>query len=199
MGSLQNVGSATLVRHKKDPNSETNKHMAEEIVNKVKQQTKLVTLDLEKLVGDTEIREFDLKEFLFMEMILKEKDFREKLADHDWSQYEGVCLAVRCSTDAILPKWAFMLVVQYASPHALDIFEGSKEEAALQLFEKRLHQTDWSLYTDKFVLLKGCSKMNLPERVYMEATKCLLPYVKKLMYGEACSNVPVYSRKPVKS
>ena len=164
-----------------------------DIINKV-QQSKLVTIDLEKWIGEPDIRVFDLKDFLFMEMILKEKEFREKMEAHDWSQYEGAVLAVTCSTDAILPKWAYMLVAQYASPHAKEIFEGEKEQVLERLFFQRFDATDWSEFTDKFVLLKGCSKMNVPAGVYLEATRRLMPHVKKLMYGEACSNVPVYKK-----
>lgn len=164
-----------------------------DIINKV-QQSKLVTIDLEKWIGEPDIRVFDLKDFLFMEMILKEKEFREKMEAHDWAQYEGAVLAVTCSTDAILPKWAYMLVAQYASPYAKEIFEGRKEQVLERLFFQRFDATDWSEFTDKFVLLKGCSKMNVPAGVYLEATRRLMPHVKKLMYGEACSNVTVYKK-----
>jgi len=165
-----------------------------EIVNKVK-QSKLETVDLEKLAAGIEVRELDIKDFLFQELILKEKEYREKLEQHDWSQYDGVYLAVFCSTDAILPKWAFMLIVQYAYEHAEDVLFGNGEEVMDQLLSRKLSQVDWKQYQDKFVLLKGCSKMDISSDVYMEATKKLLPYAKKLMYGEACSNVPIYRQK----
>lgn len=165
-----------------------------EIVNKV-QQSKLETVDLEKLVADVKVYDLDLKDFLFQEMILKEKEYREKMDAHDWSQYKDGFLTVYCSTDAIIPKWAYMLVVQHVQDHTKDVFFGTKQEALSQIFRYKLDQTDWQKYEDRFVLLKGCSKMDVPADVYMYATKKLMPYVKKLMYGEACSNVPIYRKK----
>lgn len=165
-----------------------------EIVNKVK-QSKLETVDLEKLTAGIDVRELDIKNFLFQELILKEKEYREKLEQHDWSQYDGAYLAVYCSTDAILPKWAFMLIVQHAYEHAIDVFFGNEDEVIGELLTQKLTEIDWEQYEDKFVLLKGCSKMDISSDVYMEATKKLLPHVKKLMYGEACSNVPIYRQK----
>ncbi len=165
-----------------------------EIVNKVK-QSKLETIDLEKYAEGIELHELDLKEFLFQGLILKEAEFREKTEQFDWSQYAGGYLTLYCSTDAIIPKWAYMLIVQLASEHATDILYGSREEALRQIFRQKLDQVDWSRYDDRFVLLKGCSKLDVPADIYMYATKKLLPHVRKLMYGEACSNVPVYRKK----
>lgn len=167
-----------------------------EIVNKVK-QSKLETIDLEKFAQGIIIKELDLKDFLFHEMILKEKEFREKMNDHDWAQYDGSYLNVYCSTDAIIPKWAYMLVVQHAEETTRNVYFGKKDEAIRQLFKEKLDLVEWDKYEGRFVLLKGCSKMDVPPDVYMYATKKLLPHVQKLMYGEACSNVPVY-KKPRK-
>lgn len=167
-----------------------------EIVNKVK-QSKLETVDLEKFAQGIVIKELDLKDFLFKEMILKEKEFREKMKEHDWTAYDDAYLAVYCSTDAIIPKWAYMLVVQHAENHSRDVYFGRKDEALNQLFKDKLDLVNWADYDGRFVLLKGCSKMDVPADVYMYATKKLLPHVQKLMYGEACSNVPVY-KKPRK-
>jgi hypothetical protein len=165
-----------------------------EIVNKVK-QSKLETVDLEKIVGDVQIRELDLKDFLFQEMILKEKDFREKTDAFDWNAFSGCYATVHCSTDAIIPKWAYMIIAQYLKDIALDVLFGTKDEVTDKIFEQRLNDFDWASYDGKFVLLKGCSKMDVSPSVYMHATKKLLPYAEKLMYGEACSNVPVYRKK----
>lgn len=165
-----------------------------EIINKVK-QSKLETVDLEKFAEDVSVKELDLKDFLFQGMILKEAEFREKTESHNWEQYQNSYLSVYCSTDAIVPKWAYMLIVQHADEYAMDIFFGNKQEAYSQIFKQKLDNFDWSKYNDRFVLLKGCSKMDVPAEVYMYATKKLLPYVKKLMYGEACSNVPVYRKR----
>lgn len=165
-----------------------------EIVNKVK-LSKLVTVDLEKLIIGMNIQELDLRDFLFQGMILKEKEFREKMEEHDWETHRDAYLTVYCSTDAIIPKWAYMLVVQHANPYVKELFFGPKKEAMSQLFKKKIDELDWDQYIGKFVLLKGCSKIDVPADIYMYATQKLLPHVKKLMYGEACSNVPVYRKQ----
>jgi len=183
-----------LKTHKHRP---SDNHMSE-IVNKVK-LSKLETIDLEKIAGGVHLFELDLKDFLFHGLILKEADFREKMDAHDWSQYKGGFLTVYCSTDAILPKWAFMVIVQHADEFAEDVFFGTKQEAISELFKRKLDTIDWQQYEGSYVLLKGCSKMDVPSEVYMYATKKLLPYVGKLMYGEACSNVPVYKKKRIKT
>jgi hypothetical protein len=165
-----------------------------EIVNKIK-QSKLETIDLEKLLSDVSVKEFDLSEYLFQGLILKEKEFRDKLDNHNWEQYKGEYLAVFCSTDAIIPKWAYMLVVQHASESTKGVYFGNQEDVKAKVHKERLDQVDWEKYEDRFVLLKGCSKMDISAEIYMTATQKLLPHVKKLMYGEACSNVPVYKQK----
>lgn len=165
-----------------------------EIVNKVKQSKKLVTLDLQKYFDETPISEFDLKNFLHKGLILKEEEFRNQLDEHDWEQYSGNYLAVFCSTDAIISKWAYMLVAQHAAPHTKDVFKGRREDFLFELYRRNLKSINWEDYQDKFVILKGCSSKEkpVPESVYLYATNKLVPHVKKLMYGEACSNVPVY-------
>lgn len=173
--------------------------MAQEgpIVNKIKQSDKLVTVDLQQYFDETPIAELDLKNFLFQELILKEKEFRKALEAHNWQQYEGQYLAVFCSSEAILSKWAYMLVAQYAAPVAKDVFKGTDEDVMGELYRRRLAQVDWSEYSGKFVILKGCSAKDrpVPESAYLYATKKLVPHVQKLMYGEACSNVPVYRKR----
>jgi hypothetical protein len=166
----------------------------DEIVNKVKQSDKLVTIDLQKYFDDTPRAELDLKQFLFKGMILKEQDFRDQLEDFDWSQFEGQYVGVHCSTDAIISKWAYMLVGQYLARYAKEVFQGQEDDMLFELYRRKLENVDWSNYKNKFVILKGCSSKEkpVPESVYLFATQKLLPYVKKLMYGEACSNVPVY-------
>lgn len=165
-----------------------------EIVNKVKQSEKLVTFDLQQYFDRTPIAELDLKDFLFEGLILKEQEYREQLESFDWRQFQDQYLAVYCSTDAIISKWAYMLVAQYAAPFAQDVFKGSKEDFLFELYRRNLEKIDWSEYKDKFVILKGCSSKEkpVPASVYLYATNKLVPHVKKLMYGEACSNVPVY-------
>lgn len=165
-----------------------------EIVNKVKQSEKLVTIDLQKYFDETPIIEFDLKDFLYEGLILKEEEFRNRLDNHEWEQYSGKYLTVFCSTDAIISKWAYMLVAQHAAPHAKDVFKGTRENFLFELYRRNLEAVNWEDYQDKFVILKGCSSKEkpVPESVYLYATNKLVPHVKKLMYGEACSNVPVY-------
>ncbi|TYP95210.1 Protein of unknown function (DUF2480) [Fodinibius salinus] len=165
-----------------------------EIVNKVKQSEKLVTIDLQEYFDSTPRTELDLKQFLFKGMILKEDDFREQLENFDWSQFEGQYVGVYCSTDAIISKWAYMLVGQHLATHAKEVFKGKVDDMLYELYRRNLKELNWSSYQDKFVILKGCSSKEkpVPEGVYLYATQQLLPYVKKLMYGEACSNVPVY-------
>ena len=165
-----------------------------EIVNKVKKQDKLVTIDLETFDSKKTIIDFDIKDFLFKGLILKEKEFRKQLSEYVWEKLDGKCLALHCSTDAIVAKWAYMLVTAKAKKFAQDVFYGSPEGVAKKLFKRNLDAHDWTAYQDKFVLLKGCSTSPISEEIYLHATKKLLPHVKKLMYGEACSSVPVYSK-----
>ncbi|HET6527409.1 MAG TPA: DUF2480 family protein [Balneolaceae bacterium] len=165
-----------------------------EIVNKIQQSDKLVTIDLQKHFDDTPRAGLDLKEFLFKGLILKEKEFRQQLKEYDWSQFDGKYTCVYCSTDAIISKWAYMLVAQHLVPHAKDVFKGEPDDVLFELYRRRLEDVDWGSYKGKFVILKGCSSKEkpVPDSIYLYATQKLIPYVKKLMYGEACSNVPVY-------
>ncbi len=167
------------------------------IENKVA-KSGLVTLDLQNWYSLKEIAAFDLKEYLHMELILREKEFRQALEEHDWSRYSGKILTVFCSTDAIIASWAYMLVAAHAGPHASDIVYGTPQDAAFERFRKGLDAVDWSQYRGKRVLLKGCADVEVPPSVYLYATQKLLPYVERLMYGEACSFVPVY-RAPRKA
>ena len=165
-----------------------------EIVNKVKQSDKLVTVDLQNFYDDTPIFELDLKDFLYKDLILKENEFRQSLEQHKWKQYRDAYLAVFCSSDAIIAKWAYMLVARHAREFTRDVFVGRKEEFLFELYRRKMDKVNWPDYRDKFVLLKGCSDKPVPESVYVYATNKLIPHVKKLMYGEACSNVPIFRK-----
>jgi hypothetical protein len=154
----------------------------------------LITLDLKKYFDQTPIAEFDLKDYLWMEYVLKEKEFRDALEKHDWEQYRDKNLAVFCSTDAIIASWAYMLVATYAGGFARKIWYGSKPEIYLEAYRERLDAEDWSRFEGRRVLLKGCSDVAMPAGVYLHATVKLLPVVDRLMYGEACSFVPVYRK-----
>ncbi len=162
-----------------------------EIENKVA-RSGLITLDLQHWYSPEGIEPFDLKEYLHMELLLREKEFRQTLAEHDWSPYTGKTVAVFCSTDAIIASWAYMLVAAHAHGHAKNVVFGIPEHVAFERFRNGMDAEDWSRYRGKRVLLKGCADVEVPPSAYLYATQKLLPYVERLMYGEACSFVPVY-------
>lgn len=168
--------------------------MSDEIVNKVA-ESGLITLDLETFYPKGETAVFDLKDHLFMGMILKEKDFREALKKEDWEKYRDKHVAVTCTADAIIPVWAYMLVTTYLQPVAKEIITGSEKELHKTLFLKNLSSINPEAYTDKRVVLKGCGDTPVDEFAYAEATRILLPVAKSIMYGEPCSTVPVYKKK----
>lgn len=168
--------------------------MNETIVNKVA-GSGLITLDLEEYLPAEEIVSFDLKDFLFMGLILKEKDFRAALAEHDWKQYDGKSTAVYCSADAIVPNWAYMLVATYLQPHALFIFPGSVESTQKARMLQNINSIDPEKFRDQRVVIKGCGDVAINADAYLQITVLLLPVVKTLMYGEPCSTVPVYKKK----
>lgn len=165
--------------------------MEEAIINKVA-QSGLITLDLEKFYPDEEIKVFDLKDYLFMELILKEKDYREALKNVDWSIYESKIVAICCSTDAIIPLWAYMLAVAYLEPVAKDIIFGKEAEVLDILFLKNILKIDAKEFEGKRIVVKGCGDKKVPESAYIEITKILRPVVKSIMFGEPCSTVPIY-------
>lgn len=168
--------------------------MAEEIVNKVASSA-LVQLDLEEYYPKDEIAVFDLKPHLFMELILKEKDFREAMQNYDWSAYENKIVAVTCTADAIIPLWAYMLVVSYLQPIAIDIIHGDEKDALKHVFLENINAIDTTVFEDKRIVIKGCGDLEIGEFAYMEITKRLRPVAKSIMYGEPCSTVPVYKKK----
>lgn len=164
------------------------------IINKVA-ESGLITLDPAKYYPSQETALFDLKGFLFMEMILKEKDFREKLKNHDWEPYRDKYVGVHCSADAIIPVWAYMLVVSYLEPLARDVIMGDEKELHRRLFLKNVSSINVDEFTDKRVVVKGCGEIPVGDFVYMEITRLLRPVAKSIMYGEPCSTVPVYKKK----
>ncbi|GAB4488376.1 MAG: DUF2480 family protein [Saprospiraceae bacterium] len=163
------------------------------LVNRVA-QSGLVTIDLEELYPAGEIVPFDLKDYLFMGLILKEKDFREALKAHDWSQYQGKNLAVFCSADAIIPMWAYMLVATHAAPFVADIAQTTPELFAETAFLKKLSALNISAYEGKRLVIKGCSDKPVPPSAYLEITRRLQPVALSIMFGEPCSTVPVYKK-----
>ncbi|MCC5933431.1 MAG: DUF2480 family protein [Balneolales bacterium] len=167
------------------------------IENKVA-KSGLITLDLEMFREKRAVHSFDLKEFLYMELILREKDFRDALQNLDWSRFSGSILAVHCSTDAIIAHWAYMLVCSHAAEVGAIVAYGSPEQVKLASMQQNVRIHNWQQYAGKKVLLKGCSHEALDPSVYTLATQCLLPFADRLMYGEACSFVPVYRKPKVK-
>ena len=166
-----------------------------EIVNRVANSS-LITLDLEALYPEGERLGFDLEPFLFQGLVLREKDFREAIAAFDWEQYRNANVFVYCSADAIVPTWAYMLVALKLSAVAKFVVNGNAEELEIALFRKVLESIDLEQYTGKKIVVKGCSKLPVPTDTYMEITRLLAPIVQSLMFGEPCSNVPLY-KKPL--
>ncbi|MBC7827707.1 MAG: DUF2480 family protein [Chitinophagaceae bacterium] len=168
--------------------------MSDTIINKVA-LSPLLSLDLEEYYPKESIVIFDLKPHLFMELILKEKEFRAALQSYDWLQYQGKIVAVTCSADAIIPVWAYMLVASFLQPVAKDLVFGDEKVAFQQQFLKNIDSINASEFADKRVVVKGCGDLPIGEFAYMEITKKLRPFAKSIMYGEPCSTVPIYKNK----
>jgi hypothetical protein len=168
--------------------------MSDEIVNKVA-ESGLVTVDLEAFYPKEEIAVFDLKDYLFMGLILKEKDFRAALQQLDWNQYKDKYVAVFCSADAVIPMWAYMLVASYLEPQAKEIVFGNTDELRRQVMMKSIQQLNIDEFADKRIVIKGCGDVPVGEFAYMEITRRLRPIAKSIMYGEPCSTVPIYKKK----
>ncbi len=164
------------------------------IINKVT-TSGLLTLDLEEYYDFGERVVYDIKENLFHGLILKEKDFREFLKNHDWQQYTGKNVAIICSADAIVPTWAYMLLATHLEPYARFYVFGDLQILENALFNKALSKIPVESYKDARVVIKGCSSVPVPTYAYVEITRLLKPYAKSIMYGEPCSTVPIYKRK----
>jgi len=168
--------------------------MSETIINKVA-ESGLITLDLADLVKPAQTAELDLAPFLYEGLILREKEFRAKLTETDWSIYANKWVAVYCSTDAIVQKWAWMLISKALIPYTEHIFYCKPEELPQHILSEKLFALDASEYADKRIVVKGCGEKYVTEKAYLDITKKLLPVVKTLMYGEPCSTVPIYKKK----
>ena len=171
--------------------------MQEEIINKVSQSA-LVTLDLESFFPTENIQIFDLKPFLFMELILKEKDFRAALLTTDWSVYRDKIVGVYCSADAVIPVWAYMLVTSYLQPFAKEVIMGDEAAVLRQILTNRIQAIDPGEYKDQRIVIKGCGEKPIGDFAYLEITKLLRPVAKSIMYGEPCSTVPVFKAQSPK-
>lgn len=168
--------------------------MSDLLVNKVA-NSGLITLDLEQFLPKSDIRVFDLKDFLFMGLILKEKDYREALKNKAWDEYEHQYVAVTCSADAIIPVWAYMLAVTYLEPLAKDVYLGTADEMHRHLLVKNIEAIDTAQYEEQRLVIKGCGETPIDAVAYAAVTKVLRPVAKSIMYGEPCSTVPIYKKK----
>jgi hypothetical protein len=166
----------------------------EEIVNKVAQSS-LMVFDLEDYYPDDHVVDLDVSQWLVEGFILRETDFRSQLKEYDWSPFEDKYVALYCSTDAILPAWAFALVSVHLTPFALKIIHGTKELAIIEWYQDILNKLDYTDYFQNPVILKGCSKKAVPNQVYTLAIQKLIKVAKSVMFGEACSAVPLYKSK----
>lgn len=164
-------------------------------INKVA-ESGIITLNLEDYFPADDVMIFDMKDYLFMGLILKEKDFRESLKNLDLHPFADKQVAITCSADAIIPMWAYMLVASALQPIAADVFVGRKDEVVNKILIKNIQEIEAHEYVDKRIVIKGCGELPVSEEAYMEITKKLRPVAKSIMYGEPCSTVPVF-KKPV--
>lgn len=167
--------------------------MAEEIINRVA-NSKLVTINLEEFYPAGERVVLDIKDWLLEGIVLREKDFRESAKAHDWSQYNGCYVALTCSTDAIIPGWSYMLLSTYLSPVAKKVVVGDLEKLESLIYSEVIQHMDVSEYKDLPVIIKGCSRKPVPQNAYIQLISKLQPVAKSIMYGEACSSVPLFKK-----
>lgn len=165
----------------------------DEIINRVANSA-LEVFDLEDYYPVGTRTQIDLAQWLLEGFLLKEKDFREALKNHDWSQYQNHFVAIHCSTDAIVPAWATILVTTYLTTFAKKVVLGTIADLNTALYQEILPTLDYAVYLDKPVIIKGCSKKPVPESAYIMAVQQLQPFAKSIMYGEACSAVPLYKK-----
>lgn len=167
--------------------------MEQSLVNRVA-NSGLITINLEHYYPSEDLRIFDLKDFLFQGLILREKEFRTSLKEHDWQVYADKIMLVQCSADAIVPVWAYMLISTYAAEFAKEIFLGTEQEFLKYHFKSVVNSLNLDEYQGKRIVIKGCSDKPVPPDAYLEITKLLQPFAQSIMYGEPCSTVPVFKR-----
>jgi hypothetical protein len=166
------------------------------LVNRVA-ESGLITLNLEDFFPKEEVVVFDIKDYLFMGLILKEKDFRDACKAHDWSQYSGKNLLIDCTADAIIPMWAYMLVTVSAAPFAKNIFQGDVDSFYKSFYFNQLSNFKAEEFEGKRIVIKGCSDKPVPAEAYVALTHKLQPYAQSIMYGEPCSTVPIFKKPRV--
>jgi hypothetical protein len=167
--------------------------MDNSMINKVA-ESGIITLDLEDHYPKTGIMLFDLKEFLFMGLILKEKDYREALKNYDFTVFQNQYVGITCSADAIIPMWAFMLATSYIQPFANAVFFGDEATVKEKVFLQNIATLKPADFTDQRVVIKGCGELPISEGAYIAVTEILRPVAKSIMYGEPCSTVPIYKK-----
>jgi hypothetical protein len=168
--------------------------MAEDIVNRVA-NSKLVVFDLEDYYPKGKRITFDIKDWLFEGLVLREKDFRAQVIAHDWSQYQDAYVALTCSTDAIVPAWAYMLLTMHLEPFAKKTIIGDLEQLETSIYQTIIENLDVTLFNGKPLIIKGCSNKPVPANAYILLSQKLKPFAKSIMYGEACSSVPLFKKK----
>ncbi|MAN27627.1 MULTISPECIES: DUF2480 family protein [Mesonia] len=168
--------------------------MAEEIINRVA-NSKLVTFNLEEYYPQGERVLFDIKDWLYEGFVLREKDFRAEVKKHDWSQYQDKYLALTCSSDAIIPAWAYMLITTELQPYAKRVILGNLQQLETSIYQDIINEIEVEEFRDLPVIVKGCSKKPVPENAYLQIVQKLQPVVKTIMFGEACSSVPLFKKK----
>ncbi|MFC3198791.1 DUF2480 family protein [Parapedobacter deserti] len=166
----------------------------ETVINKVA-QSGLLTVDLADFASKGERVLYDIKDNLFQGLILREKDFREFVKNHDWEQYRGKFVAITCTADAIVPTWAYMLLANRLASCAEDIVFGDLATLETMLYERALEKIDIEKFRDQRVVVKGCGDIPIPESAFVKFTAQLSKVAKSIMYGEPCSTVPVFKRK----
>jgi len=168
--------------------------MAEEIINRVS-NSKLKTFDLEEIYPEGQRVLFDIKDWLYQELILKETDFRASVKNHDWSQYRNSFVAINCSVDAIIPSWAFMLVASELIPFANKVVIGDLELLETAIYQELISFLDFNEFENAPVIIKGCANKPIPNSAYAFLIEKLQPIAKSIMFGEACSTVPLFKSK----
>ena len=167
--------------------------MEKEIINKVAQSSLLV-FDLEDYFPDEHVVDLDISQWLLEGFLLKESEFRAHLKNYDWTPFQDKYVALYCNTDAILPAWTYALVAVHLAPYALKIIHGNKELAIIDWYQDVLNKLDYTDYFQKPVILKGCSKKAVPNQVYTLAIQKLIKVARSIMFGEACSAVPLFKK-----
>ena len=165
--------------------------MTDNIINRVANSS-LKTIDLEDLYPSEKRTVIDIKPWLFNKFILKEKDFRNSLKNYNWAQYKNQYIALTCSTNAIIPSWAYMLIATYLTPFAKKIVVGNLHELETAIFQDILNNFNYKAYQNLPVIIKGCANKPIPETAYIQLIKNLQPIAKSIMFGEACSSVPLF-------